>query len=74
MIRKYSNPEMQAIVDDMYQNVELAQDIINKMRATLKQQGISHKSPKLKPDQQATIDKNKGAHIYGESHPLYVKK
>lgn len=63
---------MQTLVDNMYANMQRAASIMTAMQKTVNQQRReSDKPTELTDQQQATIAKNQGVHIYGASHPLY---
>ena len=76
-MRVYSNPAVQAAVEGMQQNIIKADKIIADMRYTTELLGrreADKNRTSLTQSQAARIDANKGKHIYGTSHPLYVKE
>ena len=76
-MRQYSNPAVQAAVEGMQQNIIKADKIIADMRYTTELLGRRESDKgrsSLTAKQQAVLDANKGKHIYGSSHPLYVKE
>lgn len=73
-MRQYSNPEVQAAVEGMQQNIIKADRIIADMRYTTELLGRRESDKNrtsLTAKQQAVIESNRGKHIYGSSHPLY---
>ena len=76
-MRVYSNPEIQAAVEGMQQNIITADKIIADMRYATQLLGRRESDKNrtsLTPKQQAVLEANKGKHIYGSSHPLYNKE
>ena len=76
--RTYSNPEVQKAMDNINSTIIPAFDrIIADMKYTTQFLGRreSDKSrTSLTAEQAARMEANKGKHIYGTSHPLYVKE
>ena len=72
-MRKYSSPAMQAISEQAHANVQSAAHIMTAMQKTLSMSRRESDKRPVEPtaQQQATIAKNQGVHIYGMSHPLY---
>ena len=73
-MRTYSNPQVQAAVDGMQQNIIKADKIIADMKYTTELLGRRESDKNrisLTTEQAARIEANRGVHIYGTSHPLY---
>ena len=76
-MRTYSNPEVQKAVEGIGQCIIKADKIIADMRYTTELLGRREADKgrsSLTQSQAARIEANKGKHIYGTSHPLYVKE
>ena len=76
-MRQYTNKAVQAAVEGMQQNIIKADKIIADMRYTAELLGRRESDKNrtsLTAAQAARIAANAGKHIYGTSHPLYVKE
>jgi hypothetical protein len=76
-MRVYSNPEVQKAVTGIQDAIIKADRIIADMRYTTELLGRRESDKNrtsLTAKQQAVLDANKGKHIYGSSHPLFVKE